>query len=110
MKKFVIVILYIRGAGGSGCHHRPVLRKVLDKLPSYGFGFLPESAVESHLPATGLVGVIMYLMTQLLKDPDHIKSRLRIKLINETWNEDVDGHGNYLKSKNSKIALGNYGL
>ena len=93
MKQFVEIILYISGTGSCWPNHWPVVGKVFDKLAPNFFSLFPESAIEGHLPTTGLVGIVMYLMTQLFKDPDHIKARLRKKLIDEAWNEDVDGHG-----------------
>jgi hypothetical protein len=102
MKEFVKVVLHISCTGSGGTHHRPVLRKIPDKFFAYGFGLFPESAVESYLSATGLVWVVMHLMPELLKDPDHIKSRFREKLINKARNEDIDGHGKNLSDKNRK--------
>jgi hypothetical protein len=79
-----IIVLYKARAGSARYYDRVRTRKILDELGAYLPGFIPETRVESRLATAGLIGIVFHRDTGLLQHFYHIKSRLRVELIDKT--------------------------
>ena len=96
MKEPAIIIFYKSDTGCGGSDHRPVIGEILDELLSHPFGFIPETAVEGHLAATGLISVVVNPNIQFFKDLNHIHPGIGIDLVDETGYENINNHGSLL--------------
>lgn len=83
----------ISGAGCRRSDHRAVVLKISKKLLTQLLRLLQETIFICKLAATGLIAVVKDSYPKLLQNPDHVHPCLRINLIDETGNENVDKHG-----------------
>src|SRR6186997_2802997 len=92
IKQFGIIISYKSCAAGTWCNNIIGAAKIFYKFYTYRSCLIPKACVECRLPATGLFCIVSNSAAGFLQHFDHIKSRLRIKLINKTRYKELYVH------------------
>ena len=85
-----IIITDKNYAGSRRPHNGPVVGKVFHEFLPEFLGIIPGPAVERHLPATGLVGVVKCIHPEFFEKFYHVHPRFGIDLVNEAGNKKVD--------------------
>ena len=89
MKEPAVIVFNKPDARCRGPYNRPVVGEILDELLSHALGFIPETAVEGHLSATGLVAVVVNPDIQLFKNLYHVHPGVGVDLVGKTGYENI---------------------
>jgi len=68
IEHLIVIIPHKTGTGSRWTNYITVIRKIADKLLPHCLGFFPETAVVSHLPAAGLLVVIINFNPEFFKN------------------------------------------
>ncbi len=80
-------------------HHGSVVVEVGQELVAERLRLLDETGIKGETATTGLFGIVIHFHASFLQDFHGINRRLRVELVNETWNKKVNYHRYYFYCK-----------